>query len=254
MADEHDRPAITLDDTVGVERVLVVTAHPDDVDFGVAGSVAVWVNAGVEVTYCVVTDGDAGGLDRSVPRAEMAMLRREEQRAAAAEVGVRSVTFLGYSDGRLTASFELRRDLSRVLRQVRPDRLVCQSPERHWDRIGASHPDHLAAGEAAVCAAYPDARNLFAHPELLEEGLEPFSVRELWLMAAPRSNRAVDITDVFELKLAALRRHRSQVGEGEWLDERLRGWFGEGARLAGLEEGRLAETFQVVEMPVVGTS
>ena len=182
------------------------------------------------------------------------MLRREEQRAAAAEVGVRSVTFLGYSDGRLTASFELRRDLSRVLRQVRPDRLVCQSPERHWDRIGASHPDHLAAGEAAVCAAYPDARNPFAHPELLEEGLEPFSVRELWLMAAPRSNRAVDITDVFELKLAALRRHRSQVGEGEWLDERLRGWFGEGARLAGLEEGRLAETFQVVEMPVVGTS
>ncbi len=254
MADEHDRPAITLDDTVGVERVLVVTAHPDDVDFGVAGSVAVWVNAGVEVTYCVVTDGDAGGSDWSVPRAEMAMLRREEQRAAAAEVGVRSVTFLGYSDGRLTASFELRRDLSRVLRQVRPDRLVCQSPERHWDRIGASHPDHLAAGEAAVCAAYPDARNPFANPELLEEGLEPFSVRELWLMAAPRSNRAVDITDVFELKLAALRRHRSQVGEGEWLDERLRGWFGEGARLAGLEEGRLAETFQVVEMPVVGTS
>jgi len=254
MADEHDRPAITLDDTVGVERVLVVTAHPDDVDFGVAGSVAVWVDAGVEVTYCVVTDGDAGGSDRSIPRAEMAVLRREEQSAAAAEVGVRGVTFLGYPDGRLTASFELRRDLSRVLRQLRPDRLVCQSPERHWDRIGASHPDHLAAGEAAVCAAYPDARNPFAHPELLEEGLEPFSVGELWLMAAPHPNRAVDITDVFERKLAALRRHRSQVGEGEWLDEQLRGWFGEGARLAGLAQGRLAETFQVVEMPLMGSS
>ncbi|MGD0321614.1 MAG: PIG-L deacetylase family protein [Acidimicrobiales bacterium] len=254
MADEHDRPAITLDDAAGVERVLVVTAHPDDVDFGVAGSVAVWVDAGVEVTYCVVTDGDAGGSDRSIPRAEMAVLRREEQSAAAAEVGVRGVTFLGYPDGRLTASFELRRDLSRVLRQLRPDRLVCQSPERHWDRIGASHPDHLAAGEAAVCAAYPDARNPFAHPELLEEGLEPFSVGELWLMAAPHPNRAVDITDVFERKLAALRRHRSQVGEGEWLDEQLRGWFGEGARLAGLAQGRLAETFQVVEMPLMGSS
>jgi LmbE family N-acetylglucosaminyl deacetylase len=254
MADEHDRSAIAIDDVAGVERVLVVTAHPDDVDFGVAGSVAVWVKAGVEVSYCIVTDGDAGGSDRSVPRAEMAALRREEQRAAAAEVGVGSVTFLGYPDGRLTPSFELRRDLCRVLRRLRPDRLVCQSPERSWERIGASHPDHLAAGEAAVCVAYPDARNPFAHPELLEEGLEPFSVREVWLMASQRANRAVDITDVFELKLAALRCHRSQVGEGEWLEQRLRGWFTQGARLAGLGEGRLAETFQVVEMPDVGTS
>jgi LmbE family N-acetylglucosaminyl deacetylase len=254
MADEHDGPAISLDDTAGVERVLVVTAHPDDVDFGAAGSVAVWVKAGVEVSYCIVTDGDAGGSDRSVSRSEMAALRREEQRSAAAEVGVTSITFLGYPDGRLAPSFELRRDLSRVLRQWRPDRLVCQSPERSWDRIGASHPDHMAAGEAAVCAAYPDARNPFAHPELLEEGLEPFSVRELWLMASPRANRAVDITDVFELKVAALRRHRSQVGEGEWLDQRLRGWLSEAARTAGLEEGQLAETFQVVNMPDVGTS
>ncbi|HUC38477.1 MAG TPA: PIG-L deacetylase family protein [Acidimicrobiales bacterium] len=255
MADELEPPAIAIDDAAGAARVLVVTAHPDDVDFGVAGSVAVWVKAGIEVSYCVVTDGDAGGSDRSVSREEMAVLRREEQRAAAAEVGVSDVTFLGYPDGRLTPGLDLRRDLSRQLRKVRPDRLVCQSPERNWDRIGASHPDHLAAGEAALCAAYPDARNPFAHRELLEEeGLEPFSVAEVWLMASPRANRAVDITDVFELKLAALRRHRSQVGEGEWLDQRLRGWFSEGARLAGLDEGRLAETFQVVGMPDTGSS
>ncbi len=254
MADGNAEPAVTTDDMAEVRRVLVVTAHPDDVDFGAAGSVATWVKAGIEVAYCVVTDGDAGGSDLTVSRADMATLRREEQRAAAAVVGVTNVTFLGYPDGRLTASFELRRDLSRVIRQQRPDRLVCQSPERNWQRIGASHPDHLAAGEAAVCAAYPDARNPFAHPELLEDGLEPFSVKELWMMAAAHANRAVDMTDVFELKLAALRCHRSQVGEGEWLDERLRGWFKEGAALAGLPEDRLAETFQAVAMPWVGTS
>jgi LmbE family N-acetylglucosaminyl deacetylase len=112
----------------------------------------------------------------------------------------------------------------------------------------------MAAGEAAVCVAYPDARNPFAYPELLEEGLEPFSVKEVWLMASPHPNRAVDITGVFERKLAALRCHRSQVGEGEWLEGRLRGWFTEGARLAGLAEGGLAEMFQVVVMPDTGTA
>ena len=195
-----------------MNRVLVVTAHPDDVDFGAAGSVATWVKAGLEVAYCVVTDGDAGGSDRSISRPDMARLRREEQRAAADEAGVSNVTFLGYPDGRLTASIELRRDISRAVRVFRPERLVCPSPERNWERIGASHPDHMAAGEAAVCAAYPDARNPFAHPDLLEEGLEPFAVKELWLMAAPRPNRAVEITDSFDRKLAALRRHESQIG------------------------------------------
>jgi LmbE family N-acetylglucosaminyl deacetylase len=179
----------------------------------------------------------------------MAALRRVEQRAAAAEVGVNDVTFLGYPDGRLTPSLELRRDISRQIRVMRPQRLVCPSPERLWDRIGASHPDHLAAGEAAVCAVYPDARNPFAHPELLEEGLEPHSVAEIWMMVAPNPNRAVDITDTFDRKIAALRRHRSQVGEGEWLDERIRTWTEATARQAGLGEGHLAEAFQVVLTP-----
>src|SRR5476649_2114968 len=151
------RPTIALDDPVGVERILVVTAHPDDVDFGVAGSVATWVKSGIEVVYCIVTDGDAGGSDRSISRPRMAAVRRDEQRAAAAEVGVTDVTFLGYPDGRLVPSIELRRDISRQIRIHRPQRLVCQSPDRLWDRLGASHPDHLAAGEAAVSAAYPDA-------------------------------------------------------------------------------------------------
>ncbi len=247
--DGPDPTPIALDDLAGVEKILVVCAHPDDVDFGVAGSVAVWVKAGIDVAYCIVTDGDAGGSDRSISRADMAVLRREEQRAAAAEVGVHDVTFLGYPDGRLTSSIELRRDISRQIRIFRPQRLVCQSPERLWDRIGASHPDHLAAGEASVCAVYPDARNPFAHPELLVEGLEPHTVAEMWLMAAPDPDRAVEITDTFDLKIAALRRHRSQVGEGEWLAERIRTWVEAGGRAAGLAEGRTAELFKVVATP-----
>jgi len=234
--------------------VLVVTAHPDDVDFGAAGSVAAWVKAGTEVAYCIVTDGDAGGSDRAISRQDMAKLRREEQRAAASEVGVATVTFLGYPDGRLTSSIELRRDVTRAVRQFRPDRLVAQSPERVWDRIGASHPDHLAAGEAAICAAYPDARNPFAHPELLKEGLEPHSVKELWLMASPHANRAVDVTTTFDRKIAALRHHKSQVGQEGGLEQRLRGWLSANARAAGLEDGCLAELFQVVQMPASGSA
>jgi LmbE family N-acetylglucosaminyl deacetylase len=232
-----------------------VTAHPDDVDFGAGGSVATWVKAGIEVAYCVATDGDAGGSDRSVSRSDMARIRRHEQGAAGAELGVTNITFLGYPDGRLAPTLQLRRDVCRAVRQFRPDRLVCQSPERNWERIGASHPDHLAAGEAAACVAYPDARNPFAHPELLEEeGLEPHAVKEMWLMAAPRPNRAVDITDVFDRKVAALRQHESQVAHDTDLEGRLRSWASAGAGAAGLADGRLAELYQVVAMPPSGSA
>jgi len=247
--------SIALDDPSGVSKILVVTAHPDDVDFGAAGSVATWVKAGAEVAYCVVTNGDAGGSDRSVPRADMARLRQGEQRAAAAELGVTNVTFLGYPDGRLYVTDDLRRDVSRVVRQFRPQRLVCSSPERNYQRIGASHPDHMAAGEAALCAAYPDARNPFAHPVLLqEEGLEPHSVAEVWLMAAPHADRAVEISQVIERKLAALRHHESQVSHEADLEARLTGWARANAELAGLPEGQMAELFQVVTMPPSGSA
>jgi LmbE family N-acetylglucosaminyl deacetylase len=238
---------LTVDDgTEGVGRILVITAHPDDVDFGVAGSVAVWTDAGVEVAYCIVTDGDAGGSDPSVTRTEMAAIRRQEQSEAARLVGVTDVTFLGFPDGRLVADLDLRRDITRAIRRFRPDRVVAPSPERNWDRIYASHPDHLAAGEAATCAVYPDARNPFAFPELLEEGLEPHTVPELWIMSTERADRAVDATEQFDRKLAALRSHRSQVGEGAELDGLLRGWMSGTALAAGLPDGRLAEAFRVV--------
>ena len=155
-------------DDAEISRILSITAHPDDVDFAAAGTIACWTEAGIEVVYCVVTDGDAGGFDESFPRAEMPALRRAEQVAAAKCVGVDDVRFLGYPDGRVEATLDLRRDLARVIRQVRPDRVVCPSPERSYARIGIGHPDHRAVGSAALDAVYPDARNPFAFPELRE--------------------------------------------------------------------------------------
>jgi LmbE family N-acetylglucosaminyl deacetylase len=230
------------------DRILTVTAHPDDIDFGAAGSVAAWTAAGAEVTYCVVTDGDAGGFDPSVPRSEIPAIRRGEQTAAAKEVGVKSLIWLGYPDGRVEATLELRRDIARVIRQVRPQRVLCPSPDRLWDRLFASHPDHLAAGEATICAVYPDARNRFAFPELAAEGLEPHSVAEVWVMAAGEANVYVDVTDTFDAKLAALRAHVSQeTDRGGQLEARLRGWLAASAAEAGWPDGRLAEAFRRIE-------
>jgi LmbE family N-acetylglucosaminyl deacetylase len=234
-------PTILSDD--GVERVLVITAHPDDVDFGAAGSVATWTDAGIAVTYCLVTNGDAGGSDLAQPREEMARLRQTEQRAAAAIVGVHDLVFLGHPDGRVEATLDLRRDLSRVIRQVRPQRVVTQSPERHYQRIFASHPDHLAAGEAALCAVYPDSRNPFAHPELLQEGHEPWTVPEVLLMSSPDADVAVDITDALDRKVAALRCHGSQHDDPTPYTDMLRTWGAASAEAAGLPAGRIAENF-----------
>ena len=208
---------------------------------------ASWRAHGLAVTYCVITDGDAGGFDPTVPRSQIPSIRRAEQTAAAAACGVTDVRFLGYRDGELTVSHDLRRDISRVIRQVRPQRVVMQSPERNWDRIYSSHPDHLAAGEAAIQAVYPDARNPFAHPTLLQdEGLEDWAVPEVWVMSAKTPNHFVDVTDYFDAKIAALRAHESQTGHMDDLVERIERWLTVNAQAAGLDQGRLAEAFMVV--------
>jgi len=233
-----------------VTRALVVVAHPDDVDFGAAGTVAGWVDAGIEVAYCICTSGDAGGFD-DTPRAEMGPLREAEQRAAAAELGVKDIVFLGHPDGRLSPSLALRRDISRQIRRVRPERVLTQSPEFWWRRLGASHPDHRIVGEATLTAVYPDARNPFAHPELLaDEGLQPWSVSEVWLMGAPdeRVDHPVDITTTIERKLAALRAHISQTAHMQDLDSHIRDWGSGWARRFGLPKGRYAEAFQIVSI------
>ncbi len=234
----------TTDD--GVQRVLVLAAHPDDVDFGAAGTVARWTDSGIQVSYCLATSGDAGGFD-DTPRGEMAALREAEQRAAAAVLGAQDVEFLRFSDGALYPTMELRKGFSRAIRRVRPQRVLIQSPEFDWIRVGASHPDHRAAGEAAFAAVYPDARNPFAHPELAAEGLEAHTVKEVWLMAGPSGDIWVDVSDTYDRKLAALRAHVSQETDRDGrLDPMLRGWLGANAISAGVSEGRLVESFRRV--------
>jgi LmbE family N-acetylglucosaminyl deacetylase len=174
-------------------------------------------------------------------------LRQAEQTAAAKCVGVSDLRFLGYPDGRVEATIGLRRDLTRVIRQVRPDRVLCPTPERNYVRMPPSHPDHRAVGSAALDAVYPDARNRFAFPELLaDEGLEAWTVREVW-MAGFAPNHYVDVTETFGRKVAALRAHQSQTGQMEKLEEFLRGWLARNAEQAGWADGRLAEAFQVME-------
>jgi LmbE family N-acetylglucosaminyl deacetylase len=230
-----------------VKRVLVVVAHPDDVDFGSAGTVARWVDDGLDVAYLLVTRGDAGGFDET-PRDRMPVLREAEQRAAAKAVGVEQVDFLdGYRDGTLTPSLDLRRDITRAIRRYRPDRILTTSPIRRWDRIaGPGHPDHLAVGEATTCAIYPDARNPFAFPELLNaEGLQPWVVREVWYQGGPNPDHVVDVTATYARKLAALAAHATQTSH-EDVEARIRPLFELNARRAGLPEGSLAEVFTVL--------
>jgi LmbE family N-acetylglucosaminyl deacetylase len=245
--DPTDDP--NADGNEGIERVLCVTAHPDDVDFGAAGTIAQWTQAGIEVSYCIVTNGDAGGFDPAVPRSDIAGIRQAEQRAAAKVLGVEDVTFLGYPDGQLELSLDLRRDITRQIRRVRPDRVVAQSPQRNWQRIGVSHPDHMATGEATLCAVYPDARNPFTFPDLLDEGFAEWTVREVWVSGTESPNRWVDVTDTFDRKVAALHEHASQLPSPEKLEEMLRGWLTLNATAGGLPSGRLAEAFRV--MPTV---
>ena len=177
----------------------------------------------------------------------MATLRREEQTAAAKILGVTELHFLGHPDGRLQPTLELRRDISRVIRIVQPTRVLTQSPERNFQRIYASHPDHLAAGEAALarCTPTPAIRSRFL--ELLDEGLEPWTVPEVWMMVGSSHNTWVDITDTFDRKVDALRAHVSQTSHMENLADFLRGWAAAQAEAGGLTAGRLAEGFQVIQ-------
>lgn len=227
-------------------RVLVVCAHPDDVDFGAAGTVAALTAAGSQVFYCLVSSGEAGSDHLTIDARELALLREEEQTAAAKEAGVDDLTFLGHPDGAIEVTIPLRRDISAAIRRTKPDLVITQSPERNLDRIFASHPDHLAAGEATLRAVYPDARNPRSYPELISRGLHPHTVKEVWLMGHPEPDLRVDVTDTFDRKIAALRAHHSQTGQRDDLEDMIRGWLTLNAEAAGFDAGRLAESFKIV--------
>ena len=230
-----------------IERVLVVTAHPDDLDFGAGGTIAQWTAKGIKDSYCICTNGDQGGEDPDVPREEMPKIRQKEQRDAGAALGVTDITFLNYRDGWLEPTIELRKAIVREIRKTRPQRMVIQSPERNWDRLFASHPDHMAAGEAAIQAVYPDSRNAFAFEDLLkEEGLEPWKVLEVWVMSHNSPDHYVDITDTFHKKMKALHAHVSQTAHNPEMENMVRAWAERNAQTNYLLEGRLAEVFKIV--------
>ena len=222
-------------------------AHPDDVDYGASATVAGWVERGIDVSYLLVTRGDAGGFDEAVPRELIPGIREAEQRAAAAEIGVKRVEFLdGHADGTLAPTPDLRRDIAGAIRRYRPDRVLTNSPLRRWDRLpGAGHPDHQAVGEATTCAVYPDARNPFAFPELARAGLAPWTVREIWFFGGPNPDHFVDVTETFARKIAALRAHESQTAHTD-VETFVRGLLAANARAAGLPDGALAEAFTIV--------
>lgn len=204
-------------------RILVIAAHPDDIEFGVAGSVARWVDEGAHVTYCLVTDGSAGSNDPDADLAALASQRETEQRAAAAVVGVSDVRFLRYHDGTLQPSMELRRDLTRLIREIRPYRVICQDPTTIFVGDGyINHPDHRAAGEAAIYAVFPSAETRPAFPELLAEGYEPHHVSELYLNLTLEPTLKIDIASTIDRKIAALLCHTSQVNEDsvDWIRQR----------------------------------
>ena len=213
---------------------MVITAHPDDSEFSVAGTVARWVREGWQVIYVICTDGSRGSNERDMPPERMRPIRHAEQREAANIVGVETVIFLDHEDGTLEPTMELRRELTRLIRRYRPDIVVCADPSRYFNRnVYVNHPDHRAAGEAALYAIFPSAVTRYIFRELLDEGLEPYKVREIYLSGSPEPDTWVDITETMDLKLAALKAHGSQV-DPDAVDSRMREWNGEVGRKHGV--------------------
>lgn len=227
------------------KRVLVVSAHPDDPDFGAGGSVARLSESGANVTYIIVTDGSQGGEDPKQKDSELVAIREREQKAAARVLGVKKVEFLGYKDGHVMPDLKLRRDIVRMIRKYKPELVITHMPGRVLDGpMGGSHPDHIAVGEAAMAAVYPDSRNPRAFRSLLKEGLQAHEVKEVWIPYWTSGDYLIDITPTLERKIEALNKHRSQIAKPgrEWdIEKMLRKRHREVGKRAGY---RYAESFK----------
>lgn len=206
------------------QKILVILAHPDDPEFFCGASIAYWCARGHEVKYCLLTRGDKGVNGRVIPPQTLKKMREEEQRAAAAVLGVKQVSFLDYPDGYLVPTLEARRDVVRVIRRERPDIIVTCDPLNYFpapNRI--NHPDHRAAGQIVMDAVFPAAGNPMFFPELLtEEGLEPHEVREVWFSLTRQPNVRLDVTPYWDQKIEALRAHHSQIQDFNELEGRMR--------------------------------
>jgi LmbE family N-acetylglucosaminyl deacetylase len=212
-----------------VKYIAVIVAHPDDAEFLCAGTVARWTSEGHRVTYVLLTSGDKGSSDPAVTPEQLVTTREAEQRNACDALGVEDVVFLRHSDASLVPDLALRKELVRVIRRIKPDVVICQDPTVPW--VGQSylnHPDHRAAGQATLDAVYPAARDRMTYPELLDEGLEPHKVREVYLGGAKEPDVWIDITHHLPAKLESLRRHVSQMGDWDPA-EMIRQWAKEEA-------------------------
>ena len=225
-------------------RGMVVVAHADDAEFGCSGTVAKWCAEGWEVVYVLCTDGSKGSSDREISPKELSRVRRKEQSNAGKVLGLKDVVFLDHEDSMLQPTLDLRRDIAREIRRYRPDVLLCTYPLRNLDGgWGAGHPDHLAAGEAALSAVFPTARDHLTFPEMLQEGLEPHKVAEVWVMGHPEPDLWVDVTESMDTSIKALTQHVSQIdGRGaEEIDRLMRQWRRRNAEGKGM---KYAEAFR----------
>lgn len=205
------------------KRVMVIMAHPDDPEFFSGGTLALWARQGAEIVYLILTNGDKGSDEPAMTPERLTRLRRDEQEAAARVLGVKTVTFLGESDGELQATLQLRQRVVREIRRHRPHVVVCPDPTAYYfGSTYVNHPDHRTAGQVALEAIFPAARNRMYHPELLDEGLMPQAVHEIYLVGASQPDRWVDITDVIDLKIQAIQAHASQLTDPEAVLERVR--------------------------------
>jgi LmbE family N-acetylglucosaminyl deacetylase len=205
------------------KHILVVLAHPDDPEFFCGATIARWTSTGHIVSYCLLTRGDKGEKDFNVTTDEVARKREKEQLAAAAILSVKSVRFLNYPDGYLVPDMVLRREVVRVIRQEKPDILMTCDPTNYFSNdTGINHPDHRAAGQVVIDAAFPAAGSAFFFPDLLvREGLEPHSVKEVWMSVTAQPNMILDVTEFWETKIKALKKHKSQIGDPEEFEKRM---------------------------------
>lgn len=235
-------------DLQDIKRVLVVVAHPDDIDYGSAGTIAMFNEQGIQVSYCLVTSGDAGGDSDGLTKDQRIELRESEQSAAGRIVGVENIHYLRMSDGQIEFNLDLREKITRVIRKEKPDLVISQSPQRIYERIYASHPDHLAVGEATLSAVYPDAQNPHAFPHLLDEGYSAHGVKAVWVVSHKNPDTFVNITNVIERKLEALFKHESQIEDKEQTRAMVEKWCSDTAKAAGFEKGQFAEAYKFIQI------
>ncbi len=205
------------------QKILVILAHPDDPEFFCGATLALWVKAGHSIRYFLLTNGNKGGGPEVTPE-QLVPVRQAEQRNAAAVIGAQSVDFLDLEDGYLVPSLDLRRDVVRLIRREKPDVLVTCDPTLLYSWFGRiNHPDHRAAGQVVLDAVFPAAGNSHFFPELIEkEGLQPHTPREVWVSLAAHPTVTMDVTGTWEIKMNALKEHKSQVGDFAIFEQRMR--------------------------------